>query len=408
MNRLDDLSIRRVLLRAGFAMLAVALGGNLLLEQARSETQQEDAIVVRDPKTLAVEKIACQRIQIGKPGDYKACIAALPSGELLLTMFHQHKKDGGKLLEQNLLFRSTDGGETWSGPEKLDLLGREPYLTVLKDGTIFITGHLLTQDVRSEHNYIHGWVHRSTDGGKTWASLRIDSEELGKPSAGNHSTRNVLELADGTLLLGVDCNGGPYYTWRSTDRGKTWDRSRKCDPVGFKSIYGFFGGETWLWQAQSGKVIAFVRVDSKEFPIKREGKVTRTGTDADDHEMIWESLDEGRTFRRISDFGDYGQMYPSLLRLRDGRLLYTYTQRALDPPLGVRALVGTEQKDGFTFDFNADRLLIDTKTPLDKPQGGGFGPTLQLKDGTLVTSYTYRGADNQTHAEVVRWRLPKP
>jgi len=44
------------------------------------------------------------------------------------------------------------------------------------------------------------------------------------------------------------------------------------------------------------------------------------------------------------------------LRLQDGRLLYTYTQRALDPPLGVRALVGTEQKDGFTFDFNADRL----------------------------------------------------
>jgi len=102
----------------------------------------------------------------------------------------------------------------------------------------------------------------------------------------------VLELADGTLLLGVDCNGGPDYRWRSTDRGKTWDGSRKCDPVGFKSIYGFFGGETWLWQARSGKAIAFVRFDSKEFPIKREGRVV--GTDADDHEMIWEAAFEPR------------------------------------------------------------------------------------------------------------------
>ena len=28
-------------------------------------------------------------------------------------------------------------------PLDLDLLGREPYLTVLKDGTLFMTGHLL-------------------------------------------------------------------------------------------------------------------------------------------------------------------------------------------------------------------------------------------------------------------------
>src|SRR5207245_2359614 len=41
-----------------------------------------------------------------------------------------------------------DGGKTWSEPKELDLLGREPYLTVLKDGTVFITGHLLANPVR--------------------------------------------------------------------------------------------------------------------------------------------------------------------------------------------------------------------------------------------------------------------
>ena len=41
------------------------------------------------------------------------------------------------MLEQTLLFRSKDGGRTWSKPEKLGLLGREPYLSVLEDGTLF-------------------------------------------------------------------------------------------------------------------------------------------------------------------------------------------------------------------------------------------------------------------------------
>ena len=37
---------------------------------------------------------------------------------------------------------------------------------------------------------------------------------------------------------------------------------------------------------------------------------------------------------------------------------------------------------------------------------GGFGNTLQLGDGNLISCYSYRGVDNQTHVEVVRWSLP--
>jgi len=380
-------------------------------ENIMPSSEESLPIRVINPQESGTPTIPCERVPVGVPGDYKPCIALLPSDELLLTMFHQHEKDEGKLLEQNLLLRSADGGKTWSGPEELDLLGREPYLTVLKDGTIFITGHLLHTDVRNTYDYIHGYVHRSTDDGRTWQSTRIPSEGI-RPGTRGRSARNVLELADGTLMLGVDwadppdrtSQAGPFFMWRSTDGGTTWDRSQECNPVGFESRFGFFGGEAWLWPAKSGKIIAFVRVESNEFPIKRQGKIVGRG-DQDDHEMLWESTDEGCTFRRVSDFGDYGQMYPSLLRLQDGRLLYTYTQRALDPPLGVRALVGTEHQDGFTFDFSADCLLIDHQTG-SRYQGGGFGPTVQLKDGSLITSYTYRGADDQTHAEVARWALP--
>ena len=64
-------------------------------------------------------------------------------------------------------------------------------------------------------------------------------------------------------------------------------------------------------------------------------------------------------------------------------------------------------------------LVIEGKTPWGMASGGGFGNTVQLADGSLVSCYTYatlprrsglrstsRGADNQTHLEVARWSLP--
>ncbi|MFO0878173.1 MAG: DUF1501 domain-containing protein [Gemmataceae bacterium] len=362
-------------------------------------------VTIANPQRLSADPIPVERAPLGEADDYKPCIAQLPSGELLLTAFHQHKRDGNKVMEQTLLFRSKDGGKSWSKAEKLDLLGREPYLTVLKDGTIFITGHLLANDVRNKWGYTCGFLHRSTDGGKSWESIRVESEGI-KPKASNHTTRNVLQLADGTLLLGVDYDGGdgPYLMWRSKDNGKTWDRTGKCQPKNFKSKYGFFGGETWLWQTKSGKIWALVRVDSVELPIK--DRPIQAKNDQADHFILFSSKDEGKSFDRVRDFGDYGEMYMSLLRLQDTRLLLTFTVRDLKPPLGVRAIVGRETDDGFEFDFAKDRVMLDTRTPVGKYQGGGFGPTVQLKDGTLVTSYSYRGGDDKTHLEVVRWKLP--
>lgn len=364
------------------------------------------AIEVRNPRTLPAGPIDCERIAVGEADDYKPSLARLPSGELLLAAFHQDKRPGNKVRERVLLFRSRDGGRSWSGPGQPDLLGREPYLTALPDGTLFLTGHLLAQDERNEWGVTCGFVHRSTDGGETWQSLRIPSEGV-QPGASNHTSRNVLRLADGTLLLGVDYDGGkgPYQVWKSTDQGASWQPPVACTPRDFKSQYGFFGGETWLWQARSGKIWALVRVDSHELPIR--GRPTAPQDDQDDHFILWSSSDGGRTFDRGADLGDYGEMYMSLLRLQDRRLLLTFTVRKRNPPLGVRAVVATETDDGFEVDLTADRLQLDISTG-GRPQGGGFGPTVQLDDGTLVTSCSWRGADGRTRLEVIRWRLPEP
>ncbi|MCA9094864.1 MAG: exo-alpha-sialidase [Planctomycetaceae bacterium] len=367
--------------------------------------EEPDTISITNAKRLPDDPIPVERIPLGEADDYKPCIAKLPNGELLLTAFHQHKRDNKRVMEQTLLFRSQDGGKTWSKAEQLKLLGREPYLTILKDGTIFITGHLLAADVRNEWGYTCGFLHRSTDAGRSWESIRIESEGI-KPNAGNHSTRNVLQLADGSLMLGVDYDGdnGPYLVWRSHDGGRTWDKNGKCEPREFQSRYGFFGGETWLWQANSGRIWALVRVDSIDLPIRDRPILAKN--DQADHFILFSSNDRGRTFDRIRDFGDYGEMYMSLLRLRDRRLLLTFTVRDLHPPLGVRALVGLETDEGFEFDFSHDRIMLDTRTPIGTYQGGGFGPSVQLKDETIVTSYSYRGQDDKTHLEVLRWKLP--
>jgi len=84
-----------------------------------------------------------------------------------------------------------------------------------------------------------------------------------------------------------------------------------------------------------------------------------------------------------------------------------FTVRKRQPPLGVRAIPGRETDDGFEFDFAHDRVMLDTKTG-SRYQGGGFGPTVQLDDGTLVTACSYRGENNKTHLEVIRWKLPVP
>lgn len=398
MNRAAGTSLALVSsLLAGIGLTAAA-------SRLAAQSPRHGVIAVENRSALGFDSLVCERIPLGEPDDYKPCIARLSSGELLLSAFHQHRLADGKVREQTLLFRSQDDGRTWSGPEELDLLGREPYLTVLSDDTVFLTGHLLAADVRNEWGYTTGFIHRSTDGGRTWQSLRIESEGV-KPGAGNHTSRNVAELADGTLLLGVDYDGGggPYFVWRSTDRGQTWEQSRTCEPRDFASVYGFFGGETWLWPAASGKLWALVRVDSTELPIR--DRPIRAEDDQSDHFILFSSTDEGLTFERGADFGDYGEMYMSLLRLHDARLLLTFTVRDLAPPLGVRALLGRETDDGFEFDFLHDRLLLDVQTG-DRDQGGGFGPTVQCADGALVTSYSYRGEDEKTHLEVVRWRLP--
>lgn len=372
-------------------------------------------------------KIQAERIPVGQKGEYKPCIAHLGGGELLLVCYLNNVKEG----LPTYMYRSRDGGRTWEGGRNKTSLpdGGEPYLSQLRDGTLLITGG--------------PWGYRSADGGRTWQKSLEPADFAAK--AKSNLSRNILQLKDGSLVQIVDVPGeqksyqyGNEYVARSYDGGQTWPDLYKTRVEGVPEGYpASIFLEAVLWQARSGKLYAIARARHQYYrlpgrvltdqelgnaaitllhygqpPVK---DIADSDFDQFNRMKAFFSTDLGKTWQPGADLGDYGNMFHSILRLRDGRLLFTFTQRSIDPPLGVRAVLGRETEDGFKFDFQHDIIMIDTKTPPGRSSGGGFGPTVQLDDGTLVTSYSYWRPDDTpgipmppklTNCEVVRWRLP--
>ena len=381
---------------------------------ASEATALQELIEIRNPHTLTVGQLPAERIAVGIREDYKPSIAKLPGGQLILTGFFASSQ-GGVPAEYVFLYRSSDGAKTWSAREPLKLYGREPYFSLLADGTLLVTTHLLNSARGNEDGYIQSFVHRSTDTGRSWQSNRIRWQDM--PGAAEkawiHTSRNVLQRPDGTVVFGVSAKGGPDLFWKSKDSGKTWSKER-CHFKGVNTaeLWWPFWAETFLWQTRSGDLIGLWRVDQKIFPMP-DIDFSKEGVDHYERLVAFRSKDGGGHWTREKELGSYeGEMYPSILRLNDGRLRLTYTVRAAvapnEGPLGVRAVLGRESDNGFQFDFRHDVIMLDTKTPQksDIHSGGGFGPTVQLDDDTLVTAYSYRSADKKHQVEVVRWRLP--
>ena len=398
----------RSLVLATATAAAVAAGGC-----GSGALQSADPVRVVNPKAIGKTQLDSERVPIGIPEDYKPCIARLPDGELLLVAFHAPRK-GGVPEEYAFLYRSEDGGRSWSRRRRLEVLGREPYLSITSDGTVFLSTHLLPRARGNREGYTQSFLYRSTDGGDRWEGQRIGFQDLeGMEEPGTVVTgRNVLELESGELVFAVAGKGGHEFLWRSNDGGKTWDQSLACRFGGAdQSALPFpILGEAFLRQAPNGDLLAICRITPKHFPPLPGTGIPAEKIDHFERMVLYRSQDGGHHWS-LEEFGShYGEMYPALMRLRDSRLLFTFTLRAAvppnTPPLGVQAVLGREVAEGFQLDFRNDRIVLDAKNPVGMLSGGGFGPTVQVEDGTLVTSYSYRTPDEKTHIEVVRWRLP--
>ncbi len=182
------------------------------------------------------------------------------------------------------LYRSVDGGQNWTGPQRLSdgpLDDRDPGLVRAVDGSLLmsyitsIKAFCLDPEemppdfreradntplsiLRKELNY---WMRRSTDNGRTW------SERYTVPI---HNPHGPTLLRDGSLLwVGRDVSAGPEYIcggarfgeWlaaaRSEDHGKTWEIiSRIPAPPGIPPRGCH---ELHAVQSDDGRIIAAIR-----------------------------------------------------------------------------------------------------------------------------------------------------
>ena len=387
-------------------------------------------IRVINPNRLPHE-LSCRRARLGNPGDdFKPVVTKMSDGTLFLVNCHSHSEEflGYNCMLHCMIHRSDDNGETWTSRHSFDTYGKEPYITAVND-ILFITVHLYCHDVQNVYNKCVAYLYRSEDRGVTWQQILVDPGQDGYESsspltrraesedgsyAGNHAltTRNMVRLDDGTLVMFCVYRGEGCFKMTSRDDGRTWS----YEPVqvrGQPEVYSLFE-EGFLWVTDSGRLICLDRChpDKMEFstdiPGLRYHAVAGSGNyDQLATELLYESRDLGMTWEPIGAVPTPGVMYPSVLRLGNNEYLLTFTVRvALEGNhMGVKAVFMKELPDGsITIQCDRDFIAIGERTPDCLATGGGFGNTIRTDDGMMLTPYSYRDADEDVKDDIVNKR----
>ncbi|MBM3802385.1 MAG: exo-alpha-sialidase [Acidimicrobiia bacterium] len=231
---------------------------------------------------------------------------------------------------QGSIYRSSDQGRHW------ELIGRTPQggiqsFGLLRDGTM-----LAASSVGAERRVD---VFRSEDGGETWSdAIRIDPSPFDFMGAGN--CMRINQLPDGTVLM--TC-GNLFHSklmaseqdgvFRSRDGGKTW---------GDFSYIGL-GCETNILRLRSGRLLAAIRDQGSPSPYElvladeqnsyRNTFLKNTSLSVSD--------DNGYTWSRPWTVTRYFECPADLVEMPDGALVLTYMQK--NRPDSARAMVSRDQ-----------------------------------------------------------------
>ena len=326
---------------------------------------------------------SARRRRVGARGNYKAGFTQLPDGKLVLAAC---RKDTDATFFGIHVYESSDLGDTWTQINRTPLFGKEPALAALADRTLILT----TQGLGTRPDGVPPgtFTFRSRDGGRTWDELHVDDGDAAYPYP-----RNIIADRDGSFLY-LRADGIDIETCRSIDGGDTWSFSRgkvDWDPKDMDIITALFA-EIGVLRASGGRLLATLR---REPPL--------TGGEGFEDTFLTESADDGESWSRPWRASDTAEVHGYLTELADGRLLMTYASYHL--PYGPAAVVSSD--GGKTFDRdNPIQLAVAANCY------AGWPVTLQLADGSLITSYAttiYAEEDTSRSAcEVVRWTLSKP
>jgi hypothetical protein len=233
------------------------------------------------------------------------------------------------------------------------------------------------------------WLSRSPDGGLSWwvhKDAFPQTTPAGQPAV---PFGDIQIAANGDLCVSVYSPQGPWekyedrrfrsWLYRSRDDGETWG-----DPV----VVGPDANETTPLHLGDGKWLAAARIGS--------------GVEKKDQVLLYASADDARTWTFKRQMTGLQRVNGHLAKLRDGRVLFTYGDRA--SPNGRKGLEAAVSNDGGET-WSEPVRLIDWNG-LD----GGYPSSVQRKDGQVVTAYycsAYRDqpADSAKgyHMEVIVW-----
>lgn len=335
------------------------------------------------------------------------CLLALPTGELLATYRAGSTKDSAD--EAIELTRSSDGGRTWSAPERSFGPPQDGmklcYLTQLADGRLLAAamwvdhaahpGAPLFNPVTEGCLPMTILLAYSTDTGRSWSPWRPVSmpAELGPPSL----TNPIVTLVDGRLAMSIESNKSydDPAPWRqrvvlrhSEDSGETWGPPLVAgyDPNG-----RIFFWDQRLARAPDGRLAAFVWTYDRAEQVYRHI-----------HRRI--SADGGVTWSEAEDLGFADQPgRPAVLA--DGRVILPYVDR-----FGTRAIRARSAADiAAPFEESSDIVLYDSAAAIST--GGSTGELLAemsvwsfglpyaepIPGGALVAFYAGDGATLDIH-----------
>ncbi|MGD2087645.1 MAG: Ser-Thr-rich GPI-anchored membrane family protein [Candidatus Aminicenantes bacterium] len=301
------------------------------------------------------------------------------------------------------LFRSRDGGRTWTSIQLSPTLGR--YLiafAVLNNNHLILATHTGPTDPQ---------IYQSSDPGSSWLYITGLSPDpyryIGEgflsftPLANNDILFPIARWnSDDPFTDGIF--GGVFV---SKDGGNT-----------FPKVYPTFKFciETHILELQSGDLLAAFRYQRFRLPGDTDEAILAQGGNIDPDHMfafknvfLGDSHDSGKTWHNLRPLRDsndrplirYGQCHGQLVQVPDGRVVLVYGNRYPYEQRDVRAC--TSWDGGQTWDPATYHLSF----------GAGGPASVVLEDGTIVTVTGSlpngpSGPIAPPTARAIRWKLP--